>query len=160
MAIPITAIVTGVTTAVPIISKIFGGKPEPRDEAAARWMAGWQRDMTPSQWAYFSQWINVRLEKQDWCEACPIALATQRSDEPRDKWLFIGRKSNDILGKSPNCRPDWQETGGIDVQALVDDQANANLAPESRVSMAGLGGMTPLLIAGGVLLALMLFKKR
>ncbi len=155
MAVPVAAIIGGAK----ILSSIIGGKPESRDSAAARWMSGWKRDMNPSQWAYFSQWIAARIKKQDWVEACPIALSTQRSDEPRDKWLFIGRKSNDILGKSPNCCADWRETGGIDVQALVDDQANANLPPQSRISMAGIGGMTPVLIAGGVLLALMLFKK-
>lgn len=159
MAVPVAAIIGGAK----VVSGILGGG-ESRDEAAARWMAGWKRDMTPSQWAYFSQWIATRLEKRDWNDACPCVKVPygykQLFMEPVDKWYFIGRKSNDILGKSPNCRPDWQETGGIDVQALVDDQANANLPPESRVSIAGLGGMTPVLIAGGVLLALMLFKKR
>jgi len=163
MAVPVAAIAVGSKVAE-IFGGFFGGG-ESRDEAAARWMAEWKRDMTPSQWAYFSQWIHARLEKRDWYNACPCVefqpLQTKLLfGEPRDKWYFIGRKANDILGKSPNCHPDWKETGGIDVQALVDDQANANLPPERQVSMAGIGGMTPILIAGVVLVALMLSKTR
>lgn len=161
------------TIAIPIGAKFIGGViggrgayrggEEISEETRSRWMAGWKREMTATQWAYFSQWIASHQKKDDWETACncltpeQLTWAMGRLTWP---WPNIQRKSNDILGKSPNCRLDWRQTGGLDVQELVDDQANANLPPERRVSVAGLGGSVPLLIAGAVLLALMFSKTR
>lgn len=158
MALPVGAIIG----AGKIISGIFGGG-ESLEEEHARWMAGWKREMTATQWAYFNLWIQTRDQKQDWYEICPVVTASELEwtrSRPTFPWPFIQRKANDILGKSPNCRPDWRQTGGMDMQEIVDDQANANLPPESQVSIAGIGGMLPLLIAGGVLVALMFSKTR
>lgn len=151
-----------------IISRIlpggaYRGGEEISEETRNRWMAGWQREMTATQWAYFSLWIQTRQAKNDWETACPcltpseLEWAMGRLTWP---WPNIQRKANDILGKSPNCRPDFRQTGGMDMQEIVDDQANANLPPERQVSMAGIGGMTPILIAGAVLVALMFTKTR
>jgi len=160
MAIPIAAIGAGAK----ILGGILGiGGGETLEEEHTRWMAGWQREMTATQWAYFNQWIAARQARNDWETACPSLTAEQLNwavNRPTWPWPNIQRKANDILGKSPNCRPDWRQTGGLDMQEIVDDQANANLPPESQVSMAGIGGMFPLLIAGGVLVALMFSKTR
>lgn len=162
----VTVTIKALDVASDLLDSLFGSTGRSTIEVLKEdFLPVWQKKLSDDLYAYLVAWINERFAADDWMDFDVISTGDERN------WGFnkcgywctgtyvrhrINRciaMYNDLAKNDADChlRSDWATWSPYD--SLVEDQVAA-------VSTAGISGVMPILLIGGLLVGLLFTGKK